>query len=91
MDWQVKHTRTFLKELSRLPRAVREEAEKTAFGDTIKLDPFWGGRVEKMVGYRDYYKIRVGNYRIDLRIDQDDHSVEFQRVLHRKDIYHVFP
>lgn len=73
------------------PRAVREEVEEIAFGDAIKSDPFLGGKAEKMTGYRDYYKIRIGSYRIGLRINQADHLIEFQRVLHRKDIYRVFP
>ena len=91
MDWQVFHTRTFLKELARLPQAVRAEAEKTAFGEEIKSDVFLGGRVQKLTGYQSYCKIRIGNYRIGLRIDLEEGSIEFQRVLHRKDIYRVFP
>ena len=91
MDWQVKHKRTFLKELARLPHGVREEVETIAFGDAIKLDPFLGGRVEKLIGHRAYYKVRVGSYRVGLRIDQEERTIEFQRALHRKDIYRVFP
>ncbi len=91
MDWQVKHKRAFLKELTRLPQAVREEAEAVAFGDAIRLDPFLNGRVEKMAGYRAFYKIRLGSYRIGLKIDQSERIIEFQRALHRKDIYRVFP
>lgn len=91
MDWQVKHKRTFLKELARLPRAVRAEVEEIAFGKAITLDPFLDGKVEKMTGYQSYYKIRVASYRIGLRIDSEDRSIEFQRALHRKDIYRVFP
>lgn len=91
MDWQVFHTRTFLKELARLPQSVRAEAQKIAFGEEIRSDIFLGGRVQKLAGYQSYYKIRIGNYRIGLRIDQEEGSIEFQRVLHRKDIYRVFP
>ena len=44
-----------------------------------------------MTGYRAFYKIRLGSYRIGLMIDQDERIIEFQRALHRKDIYRVFP
>lgn len=69
MDWQVKHKRTFLKELARLPRTVQKEVEEIAFGDAIKADPLLGRKVEKLTGYRAYYKVRLGSYRIGLRID----------------------
>lgn len=91
MDWQVKHRRTFLKELARLPGAVQEEAEQIAFGEAIKQDPFLGGKVEKLTGHRGYYKVRLGSYRIGLQIDQVERTIGFQRVLHRKDIYRIFP
>ena len=44
-----------------------------------------------MQGYRDFYKIRGGNFRVGIWIDQQSQQVEFQRVLHRKDIYRYFP
>jgi mRNA interferase RelE/StbE len=87
----VRYSRTFLKELARLPEGVRSRIEAVVFGEAIKADPYLGGKVKKMVGYREYYKIRFGNYRVGLRIDRDLKVVEFLRVLHRKDIYREFP
>lgn len=40
MAWQVRYTRTFLKEMSRLPANSRERVEQIAFGEQIKEDPF---------------------------------------------------
>ncbi|WP_349262928.1 type II toxin-antitoxin system RelE family toxin [Allocoleopsis sp.] len=37
----------------------------------------------------DYYRVRVGDYRIDLSVRED--VVTFVRVLHRKEIYRYFP
>ena len=91
MTWRVRHTRTFYKELAKLPAEIREQVERTAFGEEIKEDPFLQGRVQKLVGYQEYYKIRFGNYRVGLRIDTSDKIIEFRRVLHRKDIYREFP
>ena len=91
MSWQVRHSRTFLKELARLPAGVRERIELVAFGEAIKEDPYLGGKVETMVGYREYYKIRYGSYRVGLRIDRGARVVEFRRALHRRDIYRRFP
>lgn len=91
MIWRVQYTRTFLKEMSRLPGNVRERIETIAFGDEIKQDPFMGGKTQKLSGYQTFYKIRVGDYRIGLQINSDEHLVEFLRVLHRREIYRKFP
>ena len=43
----------------------------------------------KLKGYRNYYKIRFGDYRVGLRYEDD--TLIFERVLHRKDIYKYYP
>jgi mRNA interferase RelE/StbE len=45
--------------------------------------------VKKLKAEGDYYRIRVGNYRIGLSIGKE--TVVFTRMLHRKDIYRYFP
>jgi mRNA interferase RelE/StbE len=45
--------------------------------------------IKKLTGYSFSYRIRIGNYRIGVFIEND--IVEFARVLHRKDIYKAFP
>lgn len=42
MTWRVRHTRTFYKELARLPAEVRRGVEEVAFGEAITEDPFLG-------------------------------------------------
>jgi mRNA interferase RelE/StbE len=80
-----------LKELAGLPKEMRERVEALVFSDEIPHDPFLRGRVQKLVGYQKYYKIRIGNYRVGVKIDPVDHIIVFQRVLHRKEIYRKFP
>lgn len=89
--WTVRYTRTFLKELAGLPSEIRERVESLVFGDEIKHDHLLNGKVQKLVGYKDYYKIRIGNYRVGIWIDTMNHVIEFRRVLHRKEIYRKFP
>ncbi len=91
MTWNVQYTRTFLKEIARLSADVRERVEAIAFGEAIKQDPFLAGKTQKLTGYQTYYKIRVGDYRIGLHIDIGQQQVEFQRILHRREIYRQFP
>lgn len=47
------------------------------------------GNVAKLSGSGDYYRIRVGEYRIGLALSADE--VEFVRCLHRRDLYRYFP
>lgn len=46
-------------------------------------------QIKKLQGEPNYYRIRVGNYRIGIRVAQG--VVSFIRVLHRKKIYQYFP
>lgn len=91
MAWRIQYTRTFLKEMARLPGNVRKRVEAIVMGEDIKEDPFLAGRTQKLSGYQTFYKIRVGDYRIGLRLDTDERLVEFERVLHRRNIYREFP
>ncbi len=45
--------------------------------------------IKRLKAEGDYYRIRVGNYRIGFSIREE--AVVFTRVLHRKDIYRYFP
>ena len=45
--------------------------------------------IKKLSGYKNAYRIKLGNYRIGVFIE--DNIVEFARFVHRKDIYKVFP
>ncbi len=45
--------------------------------------------VKRMKGETCYYRIRLGDYRIGLRIVGD--TLIFIRILHRKEIYKYFP
>lgn len=43
----------------------------------------------KKKGYKDAYRIKLGEYRVGLTVEGE--TVVFRRVLHRKDIYRYFP
>ena len=45
--------------------------------------------VKKIEGYQEYYRIRIGEYRLGIKIVEN--AVELIRFLHRKDIYRRFP
>ena len=45
--------------------------------------------IRKLSGFKNFYRIRIADYRIGLLIKGD--TVQFIRCLHRKDIYRYFP
>jgi mRNA interferase RelE/StbE len=45
--------------------------------------------LKKLTGYKDYYRICAGNYRLGIEIKKND--IIFIRILHRKEIYRFFP
>jgi mRNA interferase RelE/StbE len=45
--------------------------------------------VKKLAGYKNHYRIRLGDYRIGLYFN--DTGLEFSAFDHRKDIYKYFP
>lgn len=42
---------------------------------------------KKLNGYKDRWRIRVGNYRVVYTIDDGRRSVDVTRIAHRKDAY----
>ena len=87
---EVQFRKSFEKDLSRL----RDEALLTRIKAVIleieeadNLEDV--SNVKKLKAEGDYYRIRVGDYRIGILINED--VVVFVRVLHRKEVYRYFP
>ena len=87
---KVEFNNSFLKDVKRLKNErvsncvikIIEEIEKANSTQDIE------GLV-KLKGGVNNFRIRVGDYRIGLKIEAN--TVYFIRVLHRKDIYQYFP
>lgn len=45
--------------------------------------------IKKMVGFKYFYRIRLGDYRIGIELKKD--TVYFITIANRKDIYNSFP
>ncbi|MBY5956508.1 hypothetical protein KUV50_00070 [Membranicola marinus] len=64
---EVQIERKFLKDLVKLPVKDRRRIEQFVFEDCEKLDSFWSlDSAEKLKGYANFYKIKMGNYRIGI-------------------------
>lgn len=81
---------TFLKDLAKLPKNYRKNIEKLAFEDIPAMQNIFEiCDVRKMQGYGNFYRLRVGVYRIGCKIETE--NVTFYRVKHHNEIYKVFP
>ncbi|PPT07235.1 RelE/StbE replicon stabilization toxin [Geitlerinema sp. FC II] len=89
--WKVEYKKRFLKELAALPSKTRERVEVIVFQELKAENPFNLGLLQKMQGYSDKYKIRVGDYRIGISCDRSNRTLTCQRVAHRREIYRKFP
>lgn len=89
--WKLEYTKRFLKELAALPLEVQNRVEPIVFQELESENPFELGYLQKLRGYSDKYKIRVGDYRIGITVQQETNTLICERIAHRKDIYRIFP
>ena len=77
-----------LKAVSQIP-GVKERLRKLI--ETLKTIDTLDGlpHLKKIEGYDCYYRLRIGDYRLGLKIYGN--TVELIRFLHRRDIYRRFP
>ncbi|MBD2079974.1 type II toxin-antitoxin system RelE/ParE family toxin [Leptolyngbya sp. FACHB-17] len=74
-----------------MPTDIQERVEPIVFEQLESENPFELGYLQKLKGYSDKYKIRIGDYRIGLTIDKQAQIIVCERIAHRKDIYKTFP
>lgn len=87
---KVEYSKKFLKELAAVPGDIRSKIESFVFEELVSTSSIYEiGKVEKMKGYDGFYKVRFGNYRLGLVIENE--IVTVKTVMHRREIYKFFP
>jgi mRNA interferase RelE/StbE len=88
---RVSYAKTLVKDLEAVSRnpAVKKRLSKLieTFKAIDTLDEL--KHIKKIEGYDCYYRLRIGDYRLGLKVSGD--TVELIRFLHRRDIYRRFP
>ena len=84
----------YLESFERDIRKLKERKTKAALLEIIDYIKESGSLTEiknlkKIKGEKKFYRIRVGDYRLGIKIENE--TVTFIRFLHRKDIYRYFP
>ena len=80
-----KQKKKIAENISNIEVAIKDIQEK----DDLQKIP----KITKLVGYNNYFRIRIGDYRIGIEIiKQNNKNVfVFMRILHRSQIYNKFP
>jgi mRNA interferase RelE/StbE len=87
---QVEFRKKFLKELSKLPNPYKSNIEEFVFDILANHNSLSEvGKIEKMTGYKNYFKVRFGDYRVGIK--KENNIIIIETVKHRKEIYKFFP
>ena len=85
------YKKIFLKDLALLPGRYRARIERLVFDQVPASENiFRDFDIHKMRGFENYYRIRIGLYRIGCKITSGN-DIIFYRVKSRGEIYQVFP
>lgn len=87
---KVEFKKSFLKELRKLKnKPLQNSIHKCIIQVELAESITEIKNVKKLAGFDVYYRIRVGDYRIGVKLEND--LVTFVVFEHRKDIYKTFP
>ncbi len=84
----------FLSKFSKDIDHISQKSVKTNVAKLIRLMESEGDlnnipNLKKLVGHKSAYRARIGDYRVGFFYES--RKVIFARIVHRKDIYKVFP
>jgi mRNA interferase RelE/StbE len=86
----VEFRKSFEKDLSKIRDVELLQRIKAVIEEVESIDSLTDlSNIKKLKAEGDYYRVRVGDYRIGLSLNED--VITFVRVLHRKEIYRYFP
>lgn len=72
------------KEIAKLPKSVVQRVLEKI--ETLSNNPRPSGS-KKLQGFKDLWRIRIGNYRVIYRIEDEIQVLTVNKVSHRKDAY----
>lgn len=86
MTYNVRLSPHAAKDYRRLDVSIRSQLQ--AGLDTLQSQPLSGPKIKRLKGpLHDYWRYRVGDYRIVYTVSQQEQMVYVDYVQHRKDVY----
>ena len=87
---KLEFTNKFLKQVSKIKdKKLAKEIEKVIEVTEKAASLSEINNLKKLKGYKDFYRIRLGDYRIGIYFNNGD--LTFAAIDNRKDIYKYFP
>ena len=87
---KVEFRKSFEKDLNKIKDTKLLKKIKSVIEEIEKADNLQQiSQIKSLKGENNYYRIRIGNYRIGIYADQN--IIRFVRFLHRREIYQNFP
>lgn len=87
----LKFDKSFLKSIEKIKDASLKQKIENAIGEVESAKDLNDVKqLKKLKGYKSYYRIKIGDYRVGIEVEQSD-VVTFIVVAHRKEIYRRFP
>lgn len=87
---KVRYKRSFLKDLKRIrDPSLGKRVEDVIVAIERSADISQIKHIQKLSSGKNAYRIRIGDYRVGLKIEDD--IIILVRFLHRKDMYRYFP
>jgi mRNA interferase RelE/StbE len=88
MNYKIAETKTFQKEIAKpqFKNIYRKIADYVY--PMLRQNPLFGPNIKRLKGnYSDYYRFRVGQYRVFYKVHQEIITVHIVGIEHRKDAY----
>jgi mRNA interferase RelE/StbE len=83
-NFEIQFASSAAKEFRNLPSEIKKRA--IAKIDILSSNPF-PKEIKKLKGKNNFYRLRVGAYRIVYELHQDDKMILITRIRHRRDVY----
>lgn len=85
--FEIAETKSFIKSKDKIDKSIYEKIVKKIY-PVLKENPFYGTNIKKLKGeFSQYYRYRVGDYRLFYLIDNDKVLVIIVALSHRKEAY----
>ena len=84
MNYTILISKSVQKQLDKLPEEIKPRTFSKI--QALAAAPRPDG-VKKLKGYTNQYRLRIGNYRIRYRVEDESKTIRILQCKHRKDVY----
>lgn len=93
--WKILLSKRVLKGVKNKPDHIQQKFKAIFFKKAEVRNPFnqdeMGAKIEKLKATGDFYKIRIGDYRVGIYLDKKNKILKVATIFHRGKDYSNFP